>query len=137
MNTKTAKTEKYYNQYGFSKKVVDDAQESLIDYLIGAAEEIRDIAEEAEIDHLEVQLGEHLPANWLETHDVSDWSLFTAAVCHLTEHTEDTNPNDPAASENNILDLYRAGPVWVVETIRGSLAVGEDLANEELAAEDD
>jgi hypothetical protein len=131
MNTKT---EEYYSQYGYSQKVVDDARESLIDYLIGAAEEIRDIAEESETAHIEEQLGEHLPADWLDTYEVSDSSLFSAAVFHITEVA---TPDDPAVSDNDILDLYRAGPVWVVETIRGSLAVGEDLANEELAAEDD
>jgi hypothetical protein len=131
MNTKT---EDHYSQYGFSQKVVDDARESLIDYLIGAAEEIRDIAEESETAHIEEQLGEHLPADWLDTYEVSDSSLFSAAVAHITEVA---TPDDPAVSENDILDLYRAGPVWVVETIRASLAVGEDLANEELAAEDD
>jgi hypothetical protein len=98
------------------------------------AEEIRDIAEESETAHIEEQLGEHLPADWLDTYEVSDSSLFSAAVFHITEVA---TPDDPAVSDNDILDLYRAGPVWVVETIRGSLAVGEDLANEELAAEDD
>ncbi len=104
----------------FTEKAINDAREEMTDYLINAAEEIQETAEDLEIDHLYDQLGEHLPDNWLDTYELSDSSLFNAAVkCCFDSANSLGCPN---AGEKSMIDLYRAGPEWVAETIRRSFA---------------
>jgi hypothetical protein len=56
----------------------------------------------------------------LDTYELSDSSLFNAAVkCCFDSANSLGCPNE---GEKNMIDLYRAGPEWVAETIRRSFA---------------